>query len=264
MKKCISLLLTLSILIISAVAGSILPASEQYHRPKISAGTSSGASINWAGYALDAPAGSVTDAKGSWTVPAVTCSKKQYLYSSFWVGIDGDNSPTVEQIGTSSDCNKGAPRYYAWYEFYPDYPVNIQMSVSPGDIISGEVSYNPANDQFTVSISNQNTKQSFSTTGTVSNAQRNSAEWIAEAPWSGTVLPLANFGTSYFGDYYTGIISTNYATVSGATGNINSFASDGQVNVNKITMVSRSGKPKAIPSALTPDGTGFSVKWYSS
>jgi hypothetical protein len=256
LKKCISILLLLSVLTISAMAEPV------YHKPKITDGTTSGSSSNWAGYALDAPTGSVNDVKGSWIVPAVTCSNKN-TYSSFWVGIDGDNSPTVEQIGTSSDCNKGKATYYAWYEFYPAYPVNIPVSVSPGNVISGEVNYDSATGLFTVYIINQNTSGSYTTTGTVSNAQRNSAEWIAEAPWRGTVLPLANFGTSYFGYVYTGNISTNYATIGESTGNISSFKTSPTVNINTITMASRSGV-KAQPSAMSSDGTSFWVKWFSS
>ena len=247
----------LSVLTTSAMAEPV------YHKPKLIEGTTSGSSSNWAGYALDAPIGSVTDVKGSWIVPAVTCSNKN-TYSSFWIGIDGDNSSTVEQIGTSSDCNKGKATYYAWFEFYPAYPVTITtVSVSPGDLISGEVNYDSVSDQFTVSITNQNTTKSYSTTGKVSNAKRNSAEWIAEAPWRGTVLPLANFEKSYFGYVYTGDITTNSATIGGITGNTNSFKTSPTVNVNTITMLSRR-TIKAQPSAITSDGTSFWVKWFSS
>lgn len=267
MKKYISLLLILIVLTTIVVVASVAQTPDNYHKPKIRAGTSSGYSLNWAGYALDGPIGSVNDVKGSWVVPAVTCDKKRYTYSAFWIGIDGDNSPTVEQIGTSSDCRRGSPVYYAWYEFYPAYPVYISasdMSVSPGNIMSAEVSYSGSTELFTVSITNTNTSQTYSATGTVNNAQRNSAEWIAEAPSSGQVLPLANFGTAYFGLGYTGIPSTSFATVNGITGNIGSFTPDTQVTVNKIGMVTFSGRLKAMPSALTPDGTSFSVKWYRS
>lgn len=267
MRKYISLLLISLILTMSIAAASIVQTPENYHKPKIRAGTSSGYSLNWAGYALDGPVGSVNDVKGSWVVPTVTCAKKQYQYSAFWIGIDGDNSSTVEQTGTSSDCRRGTPVYYAWHEFYPAYPVNIatsDLSVSPGNIMSAEVSYSGSTGLFTVSITNQNTSQTYSATGTVSNAQRNSAEWIAEAPSSGSVLPLANFGTAYFGLDYTGIPSTSFATVNGITGNIGSFAPATNVNVNTIGMVSFSGRPKAIPSVLAPDGTSFSVRWYRS
>lgn len=242
------------------------------HKPKIRAGTTSGASLNWAGYALDSPVGSVTDVNGSWIVPTVSCSKKN-TYSAFWVGIDGDTSNTVEQIGTDSDCSSGSPNYYAWYEFYPAYPVNGIISVRPGDYISAEVSY-IGNNQFTVSIvdhNNTQSTQSFSTTQAVSNAQRNSAEWITEAPWSGTVLPLANFGTAYYGYDNTGDINTNYATIkdpttgNAVTGSIGSFYPSTSVNVNEIIMVTMSYKLKAQPSSpVSSDGTSFYVKWFHS
>ena len=78
-------------------------------------------STNWSGYAVTGPDGSVTDVKGSWKVPDVVCSSPgtPNSYASFWVGIDGYGSNTVEQIGTDSDCSGGNAVYYAWYEFYP-------------------------------------------------------------------------------------------------------------------------------------------------
>ena len=39
---------------------------------------------------------------------------------------------TVEQTGTDSDCNGGSPVYYAWYEFYPAFPVDLGMTIKPG------------------------------------------------------------------------------------------------------------------------------------
>src|ERR1035437_4462946 len=74
---------------------------------------------NWGGYAVTGTKGSVTDVKASWVVPAIVgnCPSTNQ-YSSFWVGIDGYSSNTVEQIGTDSDCVNSKPVYYAWYEFY--------------------------------------------------------------------------------------------------------------------------------------------------
>ncbi len=103
------------------LAQSLSPQAGVHHRsvPRIRALTDGAAtSTNWSGYAVTGPAGSVTDAKGSWIVPSVTCSSAA-SYSSFWVGIDGFGSNTVEQTGTDSDCQSGSPTYYAWYEFYP-------------------------------------------------------------------------------------------------------------------------------------------------
>src|SRR6266542_694566 len=65
-------------------------------------------SLNWSGYAVTGAPGSVTDAKGSWVVPSIqgNCGSTN-AYASFWVGIDGFSSNTVEQVGTDSDCQNG-------------------------------------------------------------------------------------------------------------------------------------------------------------
>ena len=216
-------------------------------------------SENWSGYAVTGS--SFTSAQGSWTVPTVNCTKTPNTYSSFWVGIDGYSSSTVEQTGTDSDCDGRTPSYYAWYEFYPAGSVLISsVSVSPGNQMSAEVTYNGS--EFTVTIKNETTGQSFSTSGTVSGAARSSAEWIAEAPCCtrrGGILPLADFGTVFLGDDYTGVSSTNDATDSSISGPISAFGS----SVEAITMVSARGALEAVPSALTSDGTSFSVVWDS-
>lgn len=74
-------------------------------------------SNNWSGYAVTGA--SFTQARGSWTVPAVDCTAVPDSSASFWVGIDGWDNDTVEQTGTDSDCNGETPVYYAWYEFVP-------------------------------------------------------------------------------------------------------------------------------------------------
>ena len=95
-------------------------------------------STNWSGYAVTGVSGSVTNVKGSWVVPTVDCSKSPSTsYASFWVGIDGYSSNTVEQIGTDSDCSSGTPTYYAWYEFYPHfaYYVPNMRTINAGDVM---------------------------------------------------------------------------------------------------------------------------------
>jgi len=219
-----------------------------------------GTSQNWSGYAATGPAGSVSDVKGSWIVPAVvgTCPSKSQ-YASFWVGIDGYSSKTVEQIGTDSDCRNGSPSYYAWYEFYPKGSITISGDIKPGDKISAEVKY--AAGKFTVSITDMTISKTFSKTASVTSANRSSAEWIAEAPSSLIgILPLADFGTVYLGSDNTGNSATCYATVNGVTGPIGSFGA----SVQPITMTTHLGVVKAQPSALSVDGTSFSVQWKSA
>src|SRR5579864_2763406 len=55
-------------------------------------------SYNWGGYAVKGTG--FTDAKGSWLVPTVNCTKSPNAWVVFWVGIDGAFDGTVEQIGT--------------------------------------------------------------------------------------------------------------------------------------------------------------------
>src|SRR5262245_47089269 len=74
-------------------------------------GRSTATSTNWSGYAVTGPNGSVSDVKASWYVPTASCPPSPNQYASFWVGIDGYSSNTVEQIGTDSDCQNGTPVY---------------------------------------------------------------------------------------------------------------------------------------------------------
>ncbi len=230
-------------------------AEDPVSAPMIRRGPST--STNWSGYAVTGPAGSVTDAKGSWIVPAVTCTAAT-TYSSFWVGIDGYNSGTVEQTGTDSDCVSGKPQYYAWYEFYPKKS-RSSIKVNPGDKITAEIT-GTAKGGFKVTLTDVTSGQSFSETGKVAQAQGSSAEWIAEAPSSGGILPLANFGTVSFGMDATAAANTCTATVGKATGPISTFGAA----VQSITMVTSSGATKASISPLSPDGTSFSVQWVNS
>jgi Peptidase A4 family len=216
------------------------------------------ASLNWAGYAIASlTAGSVTDVKGSFTIPTVSCNTNN-AFASFWVGIDGFNSNTVEQTGvTANPCNSSfAPHgYSAWFEFFPAAPVYASASLAPGETVSAEVTFTPSTGIFTTSISVKSGSTTVATlthSQTVSGAQSTSAEWIAEAPSvSGRILPLANFGSITF--------TSASATVGGTTGSISTtFPSSTN---NEIVMVTRGGTVKAQPSGLSSNGTSFSVTW---
>jgi hypothetical protein len=214
-------------------------------------------STNWSGYAVAASRGAVTSVIGSWVVPTV--SGTGTAYSSAWVGIDGFNSSSVEQIGTDSDVSNGVPQYYAWFEMYPNPSYVLPLAVHPGDTITAKVSY--ANSRFTLQITDANDPAATQTDTITRSARaaRSSAEWIQEAPSSYTgVLPLANFGTITF--------SGAQATLGGTTGAIDnaSWAS----KVDSINMVTPSGATKATTSALTdtgsPASSRFTVTFVSS
>ncbi|MGH3155520.1 MAG: G1 family glutamic endopeptidase, partial [Streptosporangiaceae bacterium] len=99
-------------------------------------GKTNATSSNWSGYA--AHTGTYKSVSASWTEPKGTCSKGSG-YASFWVGLDGYSSQSVEQTGTDTDCKGGSPKYYGWYEMYPAGSVNISKPMSPGDKISASV-----------------------------------------------------------------------------------------------------------------------------
>jgi hypothetical protein len=217
---------------------------------------------SWAGYAVTGS--KFTQVSGSWTVTAVNCSKSKNGYSSQWVGIDGWTSNTVEQIGTDSDCNGTTPSYYVWYEFYPQNTIVISsVSIAPGDKYLASVVYN-GNSEYTVSIKNVTTNQSFSKevkfTGTRgSTPEWNSAEWIMEMDGN----ELADFGTEPFGMYYTDVTGgNNTATDSSYSGVISGFGSAVQESIT--TQSGSSSSPvTSMPSALASDGEGFTVTWES-
>jgi Peptidase A4 family len=228
-------------------------------------------STNWGGYAVTGANGSVTHVKGSWRVPPVLCASTPTAYSSFWVGIDGYSSNTVEQIGTDSDCVAGKATYYVWYEFYPhpSYTVNT-IAISSGDVITAEITYSAKVGQFTLVLTDVTTAQSFSIGTKMNNAKLSSAEWIAEAPSSGGILPLADFGIADFGgDLVSGLGTTDtcYATVGGLAQSVGAFFN--QVlpnNTFQINMTDKNGltKVSVLPSpSSSVNFKSFTAAWLS-
>jgi hypothetical protein len=106
-------------------------------------------SSNWSGYAATGRTFSTVSA--NWVEPSVTCPGGNQ-YSAFWVGLDGYSSSTVEQTGSSADCNGTSPHYYAWYEMYPAFPVNFSNTVRAGDHFSASVTHSSGS-SYTLKIS---------------------------------------------------------------------------------------------------------------
>ena len=221
----------------SGVAG----ARELRHVPK--RGFGRGTSTNWSGYSVDGTG--ATSVTGSWIQPSATnCATVPTSWSSPWVGIDGDASNTVEQIGTDSDCVRGVATYYAWWEMYPKSLVKISaITVHPGDAFTATVSYGSRG--FTMTLTDVTTGAHFTTTQSSNKARRTSVEWIMEGPSSGN---LTDFGSIGF--------TSASATIGGQT------VSPGSANANAITMVTSQGTPRAVPAL---SGTNaFGVTWLQS
>lgn len=222
------------------VAASGAMANAPRHAPKhrLSAETST----NWSGYTVDGT--NATAVTGNWTVQRATCGARETSWSSPWVGIDGDTNGTVEQTGTDTDCYRGTPSYYAWWEMYPQSTVLIGHAISPGDSMTGSVTYGSAG--FLLTLTDHTAGWSFSTPQTSTKALRTSVEWIVEGPSTGT---LTDFGTLSF--------STDSATINGVSQSLDRFGSA----ANSITMTTKKGIVRAATGTLGRGGS-FSDTWY--
>jgi Peptidase A4 family len=226
--------------------------------PMLRAASSS--SLNWAGYFVTGSSGSVTGAQGSFVVPSVSCSKGT-SYVALWAGIDGATDSTVEQAGVMAECSHGSAVYSAWTEFYPAAPTYAAWTPAPGDIVSVTIGCSAVTGgaSCVAIVADQTSGQSYSGTSTVSGASLANAECIAERPSiGGSITKLANFGTAEFGQDYTGVAGTCYATIGGTTS-----AFGGIAGVTSITMVDNHGHALATPSPLTADGSSFTVAYGS-
>jgi hypothetical protein len=203
-------------------------------------------STNWSGYAVTGANGAFTSVSASWREPTATCTSKHgSQYSSFWVGLDGFNSNSVEQTGTDADCSRTTPRYYGWYEMYPAFPVNFSNPVRPGDAMSASVTFSGTS-TFTLVLHDTTQGWTQNIVQNQTGLARSSAEVITEAPSSNSgVLPLADFGTVSY-------------SVSDAN-----LSSLGGQNPTEIIMVDSSGADKDTTSAISGAGA-FSNTWLRS
>jgi hypothetical protein len=236
-------------------------------------------SANWGGYADNND--TYDSVAASWTEPTANCGSSpsgsgNFLggllggnglgnllgpggaAASFWVGLDGYSSSSVEQLGTDADCNGSTPTYYAWWEMYPNPSQVLSSStypVHPGDQMTAWVASNSSGTQFYLAEKDTTAGWSFSTSQTSKGFARSSAEVVAEAPSSCNILfcsevPLSNFGQVSFS-------GAHLIDNSGNNGSLASFAA------NEITMATGS-KTLAVPSSLSPNGDSFSVTWKNS
>ncbi len=234
---------------LAARSGSPLSATLAAHGPMIRAGdvprTSKGVSatvrsLNWGGYGVTGKNGSFTSVQASFVVPGLaSCGPTEVSSSSFWAGIDGLASATVEQDGVDAYCDDGSAQYFAWYEIYPQMPVLFpHLPVSAGDTVQASVNFQGGS-SYKLRLVDSTTGASGSVTVSLSGATNSSAECIAEDPGS-TPVPYANYGS----------VSFTNCTVNGSP--------VGKLSPSAITTVSGGGATEAFPSGLQAN-SAFSV-----
>jgi hypothetical protein len=132
----------------------------------------------------------------------------------------------------------------------PARPVELPVSVAPGDRITARISIEGMT--MTLALLNETTSEAIATETTAPILDLSSAEWIAEAPslclHQCTTLPLANFGRLTF----TGATASDDAH----TGTI----SDSAWTHQSIKLTTTRGRV-ALPSPLAADGRSFSIRW---
>jgi len=212
-------------------------------------------SPNWAGYVTQNEGYAYV--YGTWTVPKANCGTlfNNFTFASVastWVGLDGYNSSTVEQIGTDSNCIANQGSYWAWFEMYPNLPTVIDIFSHPvgaGDIMNGSVISTGQPGWYTLRISDVTRNWNYQTTQYLAGATGANAEWITEQP-DAAGLPFTNVGTVNF--------TTCFAGGDDAAAWNSSISHHPNIAVN---MVRSDGTVKAVTSPLSSDGTSFNITW---
>ena len=200
-------------------------------------------SPDWAGYAATGAAGTFTSVASNWIVPPVACGGSSS--SSSAVGLDGDGTSTIEQIGTESDCDGDFGVNSGWYQMAPNAPVFFNNPVKPGDAMTASVTALGAGGfMLTLFDMTQNWTQVVQQTSAA--ATLGSAEIVAQDPvQNGQAQPLSNFGIVDF---------------LGAAVNNAAIAAP----INEDTLVSGAGVTLAEPSNITGGTGNFAVGWDAS
>jgi hypothetical protein len=215
-------------------------------------GASALESFNWSGYADSSTAGAFTAVSGTWRQPATACSPEQRL-TSYWVGLDGFDNATVEQLGTLAYCFEGLPYYFSWWEMFPGNSVTVGSTVQPGDRISASV--NRSGTSYTLTLTDATTPgNSFSTVQTCAICENDSAEWIAERPAFATtgITPLTFFRSWN--------VMRGSQTSNGVRGSIGSGPSPTQLTIIDSTAT----YPLDRVSGLLGGGSSFRARWLNS
>jgi hypothetical protein len=132
----------------------------------------------WSGYAITGK--TITSVTGTFTLPRLRCAPwDQESDVAFWVGIDGFNTPTVEQTGVDVACGPDGAEYRPWYELFPLPAVFINRPAAAGDHITATVR-RTAPHKYALTLHNATASWTYTTTQTAQHDGATTAEWIAE------------------------------------------------------------------------------------
>jgi hypothetical protein len=216
-------------------------------------GVTATGSFNWSGYADTATTHQTfTKVSASWTAPSVSCTPEDQVTSG-WVGLDGFNSGTVEQLGTLAQCFQGAPIYITWYEMFPAGLTEVGSTLKPGDKITASVTRTGTS--YALKLTDATTPGnniSVTKTCALATCVDTSAEWISERPsFSIGIAPQAKYNAFK--------VTGGSVTANGKTTTIGAGP-----GVNAITMVDATDTYNLNTVSALTGGNAFSTTWKNS
>src|SRR5215467_15267585 len=209
--------------------------------------------FNWSGYAdMSSTHQAFTKVSGNWTTPSVTCNAEDQITSN-WVGLDGFNSNTVEQLGTLSWCFQGTATYFTWFEMFPAGVTQVGTSLAPGDKIAASVTRSGTG--YTLKLTDStHPANSFTRTATCALATclDTSAEWISER----SSLAIGTMPQAHYNAFK---LTSGSQANGGHTGPIGAGP-----GVKAITMVDGTNTYNLNTVSALTGGNSFSTTWKNS
>jgi hypothetical protein len=267
-------------------------AKEASTETKSNAATTSDSAIqyseNWSGAAITSPPSGQTfnAVSGKFTVPTpsapsgVDATDGEYSASA-WVGIDG-NTYTNAILQTGVDftvSSSGEVSYDAWYEWYPDYAYDFDLTISAGDVCPSSFCPKPLQTLLTSQVIAMYVNATTTTSGsaTIENLTTGktvtkdltstsalggvNAEWIVEDfEENGALIAFADFGNITFTDCVASTAESSEGVTSATIMDIENTSDEVLTNVTTISNssfeVAYTGTSSG--SSSTTSGTGSS------
>lgn len=204
--------------------------------PTPSSSTDAELSSNWSGYSL--AGGPFTAVSGSFNVPGVSAASTE-TDTAEWVGIDGASNDSLIQAGVLEryDPTTSAVEVAAWWEILPALATPIPMYVQPGDEMTVTI-WQISGSTWEISVTDDTSGEQFTNEQTYT-GPGTSAEWVVEAPTSGTTEKVETLGQ------YTPAVTFHNLSFTGSAGALTAIS------------MRQAGVITSTPSPL--DTNGFAV-----
>lgn len=225
---------------------------------------------NWAGYVSTGQGTRFQSVGGTWVEPAVACTPGRPTYMSSWVGLGGDTSQALEQIGTEADCaSDGKATYSSWFELYPTISGSPKLAIRPGDVVSAAVTVIAGKVRLDMTDETRGTR--FIRVVVGKRLDVSSAEWIVEAPSVCATGDLASCHDSRLSDFGSTGFTAARASTAGHSGTVTGPGWTGTACTIATSVPSRSraastarGGSRAVPTALSRHADSFAVSFVGS